>query len=149
VEVELAKWKWRGKMEELKKGDIPTKGDIVKTPTGHLARVNWSSERGDCGVTYLPQSPYSGLESMVFRIDEVEMVKRGEQSFFREVFEKMSDEELREELRKERAVRASSPSPSQEKERKESEVGKLLKQLSPEETEKLKEWIKKRKEEER
>lgn len=120
---------------------IPQKGDIVRTPRGNFASVNWVSE-GEVGATYSPIAPYTGLESMVFKIEEVEVVQSGIKSFFQEMFKKMTDEELRNELKREREVRTTPPSPKQTAVRRDANMISILKELSPEELAELREWKK-------
>jgi hypothetical protein len=91
------------------------KGDIIRSPRGYLASVNWSKiGKIDnkpvewIGCTFIDRG-FKGIECMTYRADEVFVVRRGANEFWNEMFKQISDEELRNEIRTERALRMQMP----------------------------------------
>jgi hypothetical protein len=124
---------------------VPKKGDMIRTSRGNFARVNWvkvnaATGEGELGATYSAIAPYTGLENMVFKLDEVTVVKSGLETFFGDMFKRMTDDELREELKRERGIRTTPPTETQQTKRRDSSMLSMLKELSPEEIAELKKW---------
>ncbi len=122
------------------------KDDIIRSPRGYLASVNWSDGE-HVGVSFIEKN-FGPLSCMTFKRDEVFVVKRGPKTFFKELFKKISDEVLREEIKQEREMRVVTPTQEQKVVRKRDNVKALLKDLSAGDQEALVEFIRMRKEKE-
>lgn len=115
------------------------KGDIVKVHSG-LMKVNWVEE-GRLGATDLDNT----LSGMVYSVEEATLVRKGVDNYFRSVFQGMSNEELRSTLTEERRARTVLPKKKERAQRKKDLTGSLLKDLSDEEIEELRELVRTKK----
>jgi hypothetical protein len=122
-----------------------SKGDIIRSPRGYLARVNWD-DGVMVGVSFIEAS-FPSLACMTYKKEEVFVVKRGPQQFWKELFKKISDEGLREEIKQERALRAVTPTQEQKVVRKRDNVKSLLKELTQEDQKALVEMLRERRKE--
>ena len=124
--------------------DLLQRGDIIRTPRGYFAKVNWDDGE-NVGVSYI-EKVFPSLACMTFKKKEVFVVRRGTEMFFKEVFEKMKEEERREEIKQERAKRKVIPTKKEKVVRKRNNVKKILKELSREDERELVKIIKEKKE---
>ena len=118
------------------------KGDIIRSPRGYLATVNWSKVKEVegkpvewIGCTFISQG-FKGLECMTYRADEVFIVRRGAREFWNEMFRHISDEKLRDEIKAERAIRLQIPE-SRPQVQAVARTHSLLKDLTAEDQEAL------------
>jgi len=125
--------------------DLLQKNDIIRTPRGYFARVNWDDGES-VGVSYI-EKVFPSLACMTFKKEEIFVVKRGTEMFFKEVFKKMKEEERREEIKQERARRKITPTKKEKVVRKRNNIKEILKELSREDERELIKIIKERKEE--
>jgi len=107
--------------------------DIVRTPRGYLASVI------SVGKEFVNCAYIKSRESipMSFRELEVFLVKSADKEFWGEMFKRMSKEELKEEVKRERAMRATLPSEKEKVVRRRDNVSSLLKDLTQEDQEAL------------
>jgi hypothetical protein len=130
-------------MKKLKRDDEElSKGDLIRTPQGYFAWVNWDNrEKGMIGVQYVdcPGNLIPGLGCMTFPRGEVEVIKRGTKLFFEELFASLGGPSLEEAISAERAIRTKLPEEKVRVLRKKNQLGELLKELTDEE---LSEFIK-------
>ncbi len=123
-----------------------SKGDIIRSPRGYLASVNWDrgeDEKREVGVSFIERS-FPSLACMTYKFKEIFVVKRGTQSFFKEMFKKISTEALREEIKQERALRAQLPTQEEKVVRRRNNLGMLLGELTQEDQRALLEMLAKR-----
>lgn len=128
------------------------RGDIIRSPRGYLAQVNWSklNKTGDgkleewIGCTFIDKG-FKGVEHMTYRADEVFVVRRGTQEFWKEMFKHISDEALRDEIKAERALRVQVP---EQKQRSQSviRISSMLKELTGSDQEALVKMLRERRE---
>jgi hypothetical protein len=115
--------------------ELLSKGDIIRSPRGYLASVNWDD--GEMiGCSFIERS-FPSLACMTYKKSEVFVVKRGPQQFWKEMFKRISDEGLREEIKQERALRLVTPTQKEKVVRKRDNVKSLLKELTQEDQEAL------------
>ena len=119
------------------------KGDIIRSPQGYLAHVNWS-DKELVGCSFIEKS-FPSLACMTYRKDEIFVVRRGPKQFWKEMFKLQSDEMLREEIKQERAMRAVLPTQEERAVRKRDNVTSLLKDLSASDQEALIKMIREKK----
>ena len=124
--------------------DLLQKNDIIRTPRGYFARVNWDDGES-VGVSYI-KKVFPSLACMTFKKEEIFVVKRGTEMFFKEVFKKMKEEERREEIKQERARRKITPTKKEKVVRKRNNIKEILKELSREDERELIKIIEERKE---
>ena len=124
--------------------ELLTKGDIIRTPRGYFAKVNWDDGES-VGVSYI-EKVFPSLACMTFKKKEVFIIKRGTEMFFKEVFKKMEEEEKREEIKQERAMRKVTPTKKEKVVRKRDNIKEILKELSREDERELVKVIRERKE---
>ena len=124
--------------------ELLTKGDIIRTPRGYFARVNWDDGE-NVGVSYM-EKVFPSLACMTFKKKEIFIVKRGTEMFFKEIFKEMKEEERREEIKQERARRKVTPTKKEKVVRKRNNIKGILKELSREDERELIKIIKERKE---
>ena len=125
--------------------ELLTKGDIIRTPRGYFAKVNWDDGES-VGVSYI-EKVFPSLACMTFKKEEVFVVRRGTEMFFKEMFKKMGEEERREEIKQERVRRKVTPTKEEKVVRKRDNIRKMLKELSREDERELVKMIRERKEE--
>ena len=125
--------------------DLLQKGDIIRTPRGYFAKVNWDDGE-NVGVSYIEKASLS-LACMTFKKKEVFVVRRGTETFFKQMFKKMEEEKRREEIKQERAMRKVTPTKEEKVVRKRGNIKEILKELSREDERELIKIIKERKEE--
>ena len=125
--------------------ELLTKGDIIRTPRGYFARVNWDDGES-VGASYI-EKVFPSLACMTFKKKEVFVVRRGTEMFFKEMFKKMEEEEKREEIKQERVRRKITPTKKEKVIRKRDNIKEILKELSREDERELIKIIKERKEE--
>ena len=87
--------------------ELLTKNDIIRTPRGYFAKVNWDDGES-VGASYI-EKVFPSLACMTFKKKEIFIVKRGTEMFFKEIFKEMEEEEKREEIKQERAMRKVTP----------------------------------------
>jgi len=115
--------------------DLLQKNDIIRTPRGYFAKVNWDDGE-NVGVSYI-EKVFPSLACMTFKKEEIFVVRRGTEMFFKEVFKKMEEEEKREEIKQERAMRKVTPTKKEKVVRKRDNIKKILKELSREDEREL------------
>ena len=115
--------------------DLLQKNDIIRTPRGYFAKVNWDDGES-VGVSYI-EKVFPSLACMTFKKEEIFIIKRGTEMFFKEVFKKMEEEEKREEIKQERAMRKVTPTKKEKVVRKRDNIKKILKELSREDEREL------------
>jgi len=115
--------------------ELLTKNDIIRTPRGYFAKVNWDDGE-NVGVSYI-EKVFPSLACMTFKKEEIFVVRRGTEMFFKEVFKKMEEEEKREEIKQERAMRKVTPTKKEKVVRKRDNIKKILKELSREDEREL------------
>jgi len=108
------------------------KNDIVRTPRGYLASVVSVGEFVNC--SYIKSSTSI---PMSFKSSELFLVKSGVNEFWGQLFKKINKEELREEIKQERALRATLPTKEEKVIRKRDNFSSLLKDLTQEDQEAL------------
>ena len=128
--VRLSSGRKKIEMEELL-----TKNDIIRTPRGYFAKVNWDDGE-NVGVSYI-EKVFPSLACMTFKKKEVFVVRRGTEMFFKEMFKKMEEEEKREEIKQERAKRKITPTKKEKVIRKRNNIKEILKELSREDEREL------------
>ena len=124
--------------------DLLQKDDIIRTPRGYFAKVNWDDGE-NVGVSYI-EKVFPSLACMTFKKKEVFVVKRGTEVFFKEIFKKMKEEERREEIKQERAMRKVTPTKKEKVVRKRNNIKGILKELSREDERELVKMIREKKE---
>ena len=125
--------------------DLLQKNDIIRTPRGYFAKVNWDDGES-VGVSYI-EKVFPSLACMTFKKEEIFIVRRGTEMFFKEIFKEMEEEERREEIKQERARRKITPTKKEKVVRKRNNIKEILKELSREDERELMKIIKERKEE--
>jgi len=130
--------------KKIEMEELLTKNDIIRTPRGYFARVNWDDGES-VGVSYI-EKVFPSLACMTFKKEEIFVVKRGTEMFFKEVFKKMKEEERREEIKQERARRKITPTKKEKVVRKRNNIKEILKELSREDERELIKIIEERKE---
>ena len=115
--------------------ELLTKNDIIRTPRGYFAKVNWDDGES-VGVSYM-EKVFPSLACMTFKKEEVFIVRRGTEMFFKEMFKKMKEEERREEIKQERAKRKVTPTKEEKVVRKRDNIKEILKELSREDEREL------------
>ena len=124
--------------------ELLTKGDIIRTPQGYFAKVNWDDGES-VGASYT-EKIFPSLACMTFKKKEVFVVRKGTEMFFKEMFKKMEEEERREEIKQERARRKVTPTKKEKVVRKRNNIKEILKELSREDERELMKIIKERRE---
>ena len=124
--------------------DLLQKNDIIRTPRGYFAKVNWDDGES-VGVSYM-EKVFPSLACMTFKKKEVFVVRRGTEMFFKEMFKKMKEEERREEIKQERAKRKITPTKKEKVVRKRNNIKEILKELSREDERELVKMIREKKE---
>ena len=107
------------------------KGDLVRTPRGYFGVVNWADDEGDVGVSFHKAPHYPG--AMMYKAEELVLIKRGEKEFWNRAFSSQTDDMIREEIGMERSQRTILPTERERGERKEDRVTEMLKELTEEE----------------
>ena len=121
------------------------RGDIIRTPRGYFAKVNWDDGES-VGVSYI-EKIFPSLACMTFKKEEVFVVRRGTETFFKQMFKKMEEKERREEIKQERAKRKVTPTKEEKVVRKRDNIKGILKELSREDERELMKMIREKKEE--
>ena len=124
--------------------ELLTKNDIIRTPRGYFAKVNWDDGES-VGVSYI-EKVFPSLACMTFKKKEIFVVRRGTETFFKQMFKKMEEKERREEIKQERARRKVTPTKEEKVVRKRDNIRKMLKELSREDEKELVKMIRERKE---
>ena len=124
--------------------ELLTKNDIIRTPRGYFAKVNWDDGE-NVGASYI-EKVFPSLVCMTFKKKEVFVVKRGTEMFFKEVFKKMKEEERREEIKQERVRRKITPTKKEKVVRKRNNIKEILKELSREDERELMKMIREKRE---
>ena len=130
--------------KKIEMEDLLQKNDIIRTPRGYFAKVNWDDGE-NVGVSYI-EKVFPSLACMTFKKEEIFVVKRGTEMFFKEVFKKMEEEEKREEIKQERAKRKITPTKKEKVIRKRNNIKEILKELNREDERELVKMIRERKE---
>ena len=124
--------------------ELLTKNDIIRTPRGYFAKVNWDDGE-NVGVSYM-EKVFPSLACMTFKKEEVFVVRRGTETFFKQMFKKMGEEERREEIKQERAMRKVTPTKEEKVVRKRNNIKEILKELSREDERELMKIIREKRE---
>ena len=130
--------------KKIEMEDLLQKNDIIRTPRGYFAKVNWDDGE-NVGASYI-EKVFPSLVCMTFKKKEIFVVKRGTEMFFKEMFKKMEEEEKREEIKQERAKRKITPTKKEKVIRRRNNIKKILKELSREDERELVKIIKERRE---
>ena len=127
--------------------ELLTKNDIIRTPRGYFAKVNWDDGES-VGVSYI-EKVFPSLACITFKKKEIFVVRRGTEMFFKEMFKKMEEKERREEIKQERAKRKVTPTKEEKVVRKRNNIKEILKELSREDERELMKMIREKREERR
>ena len=130
--------------KKIEMEELLTKNDIIRTPRGYFAKVNWDDGE-NVGVSYM-EKVFPSLACVTFKKKEVFVVRRGTETFFKQMFKKMEEEERREEIKQERARRKVTPTKKEKVVRRRNNIKGILKELSREDERELIKIIKERKE---
>lgn len=127
-----------------------SKGDIIRTKRGLLATVLSVSPKASEGLdfincSYMSCYHFPSLPMVTLRSDEIFVVKSGGKEFWKEMFRQMEEEELRDVIRAERAIRATMPTPKEKTIRRGKVINDLLEELDLKDFEELSALIKAKK----
>ena len=122
-------------------------GDIIRTKAGRIATVLSVIPQASEGVDWINCSyascyNFPSLPQVTVRSDEIFIVKSEGREFWKQMFKQMEEEELREVIRAERAIRATMPTPTQKTVRRDKAVKELLGELTEKDFLELNEAIK-------
>jgi hypothetical protein len=125
-------------------------GDIVRTRRGLLATVVSINPRASEGkdfinCSYMSCYNFPSLPMFTLKEDELFVVKHGAEEFWQVMFKQIKEEELREVVRVERAMRVIVPTPKEKVIRREKVINDLLAELDVKDLAELNELIKARK----
>jgi hypothetical protein len=116
-----------------------SKNDLIRTPRGFLANVNYHNiNAGMIGCSFIEGTMLPGLKGMIFKEEEVIVIKRGTQQFFNDLFKMLEKEELREVIKEERRMRSIQPTEKEKVVRKKSVMEELLGELGEDDLRELK-----------
>ena len=130
--------------KKIEMEELLTKNDLIRTPRGYFAKVNWDDGES-VGVSYI-EKIFPSLACMTFKKKEIFVVRRGTETFFKQMFKKMEEKERREEIKQERARRKVTPTKEEKVVRRRDNIKGMLKELSREDEKELIKMIRERKE---
>ena len=108
-------------------------GDLIEDTSGFFLRVTWVKD-GECGAVD-PQNPCAGN---VFKLSEIKLIRKKERDFLERMFEEELKLDPKLAIEQARAARVRVPPPKERAKREKDKVAQALRDLSPEELEKLK-----------